>query len=62
MVTTLYDQFIAIFGEYTPTLGTDPVSGSGIDCINFGYIFSCLMAIVCMYGILRIIGGMFKRK
>lgn len=61
MLTTLYEQFIDIFGEYTPILGTDPVSGATIDCINFGYIFSCLMALVTMYGVLRIIGNLFRR-
>lgn len=61
MLTTLYEQFINIFGEYTPILGTDPVSGTTIDCINFGYIFSCLMALVAMYGVLRIIGNLFRR-
>lgn len=61
MLTTLYEQFIDIFGEYTPVLGTDPVSGTTIDCINFGYIFSCLMAVVVAYGVLRIIGNLFRR-
>lgn len=61
MLTTLYDEFINIFGQYTPVLGTDPVSGATIDCINFGYIFSCLMAVVVAYGVLRIIGNLFRR-
>lgn len=60
MLTTLYDEFITIFGEYTPTLGTDPVSGATIDCINFGYIFSCLFACVALYCILRIVGSLIK--
>lgn len=59
---TLYDEFIAIFGEYTPVIGTDPVSGASIDCINFGYIFSCIFACVALYGVLRIIGGLFKNN
>lgn len=62
MVTTLYEDFITIFGEYTPVLGTDPVSGNTIDCVNFGYIGSVLFAIVIAYGVLRIIGSLFKRK
>lgn len=62
MISTLYDEFIAIFGSYTPVIGTDPITGATIDCINFGYIFSCIMAVVCMYGILRIIGGIFSKK
>ena len=62
MISTLYDEFITIFGEYTPVIGTDPVSGTAIDCINFGYIGSVVMAIVCMYGVLRIIGNMFKKS
>lgn len=61
-MNTLYDMFIDIFGEYTPVIGTDPVSGSPIDCINFGYIFSCLFACVALYGVLRIVGTMFGRK
>lgn len=61
MVNTLYEQFINIFGEYTPVLGTDPVSGTTIDCINFGYIFSCIMAVVVTYGVLRIIGNLFRK-
>lgn len=61
-MNTLYDMFIEIFGEYTPVIGTDPVSGNSIDCINFGYIFSCLFACVALYGILRIVGTMFGRK
>jgi len=62
MINTLYDEFISIFGSYTPVLGTDPVSGATIDCINFGYIFCCIMAIVVTYGVLRIIGSMFSSK
>ena len=46
MITTLYDQFCQIFGTYTPVLGTDPVSGNTIDCINFAYIGSVLFALV----------------
>ena len=61
MVTTLYDEFINIFGEYEPIIGIDPVSGSTFDCINFGYIGCVLFAIVCMYCVLRIIGSMFRR-
>ena len=61
-MNTLYDEFINIFGEYTPILGADPVSGATIDCINFGYIFSCLMAVVVMYGVLRIVGCMFSNR
>ena len=62
MIETLYEQFIAIFGEYTPVIGTDPVSGATIDCINFGYIGSVVFAIVIAYGVLRIVGNMFKRS
>lgn len=62
MISTLYDEFIAVFGEYTPVLGTDPVSGNTIDCINFGYIGSCLFAIVIAYGVLRIVGNLFKKS
>ncbi len=61
MLTTLYDQFILIFGEYTPVIGTDPVTGSSIDCVNFAYIGSVLFALVVCYGILRIIGNLFRR-
>lgn len=59
---TLYDSFITVFGEYTPIIGTDPVSGASIDCVNYGYIASCLMAIVCLYGVLRILGTMFSNR
>lgn len=61
MLTTLYDQFCQIFGTYTPVLGTDPVSGNTIDCINFAYIGSVLFALVVCYGVLRIIGNLFRR-
>lgn len=62
MIDTLYTQFTNIFGTYEPIIGTDPVSGTSIDCINFGYIGSCLMAIVVTYGVLRIIGNLFSKK
>lgn len=61
MLTTLYDQFIDIFGEYTPVIGTDPVSGASIDCVNYAYIGSVLFALVVCYGVLRIIGNLFRR-
>ena len=61
-MNTLYDSFITVFGEYTPIIGTDPISGNSIDCINFGYIFSCIMAVVCLYGVLRIFGGFLTNK
>ena len=59
---TLYDDFITVFGEYTPVIGTDPVSGNSIDCINFGYIGSVLMAVICLYGVLRIFGGLLTNR
>lgn len=59
---TLYDEFITVFGEYNPILGTDPVTGNTIDCINFGYIGSVLMACICLYGVLRILGGLFSSR
>lgn len=59
---TLYDAFITVFGEYTPIIGTDPISGNTIDCINFGYIGSVLMAVVCLYGVLRIFGGLLTSR
>ena len=59
---TLYDTFITVFGEYTPVIGTDPVSGNSIDCINFGYIGSVLMAVICLYGVLRIFGGLLTNR
>jgi len=62
MIDTLYNQFINIFGEYTPVIGTDPVTGNSIDCINFGYIGSVLFAIVIAYGVLRIVGNLFKHS
>lgn len=61
-MNTLYDMFIQIFGEYEPIMVIDQVTEQTVDCINFGYIFSCLFACVALYGILRIIGSMFSRK
>lgn len=60
-MSTLYDSFITVFGEYTPIIGTAP-DGSSFDCINFGYIFSCLMALVCLYGVLRIFGSCISNR
>lgn len=59
---TLYDAFINVFGEYIPIISTDPVSGNTVDCINFGYIGSVLMAVVCLYGVLRIFGGLLTSR
>lgn len=58
---TLYTYFINVFGEYEPIQAVAQ-DGTVYDAINFGYIFSCLFALVVMYGILRIIGCMFSRK
>lgn len=62
MIDTLYTQFVSIFGEYTPVIGTDPITGYSIDCINFAYIGSVLFALVVCYGVLRIIGNLFKKS
>lgn len=60
-MNTLYDSFITVFGEYTPIEATAQ-DGTIYDAINFGYIFSCLMALVCLYGVLRIFGSCISHR
>lgn len=61
-MSTLYDAFILVFGEYSPIIVNDPVSGVPVEAVNWGYIFSCLMAVVCLYCVLRIIGGLLTNN
>lgn len=60
-MSTLYDSFITVFGEYTPieAIASD---GTYYDAFNFGYIFSCIMACICLHGVLRIFGSYISKK
>lgn len=60
-MNTLYESFITVFGEYTP-IEAVASDGSFYDAINFGYIFSCLMALICLYGVLRIFGSCISNR
>lgn len=60
-MNTLYDSFITVFGSYSPITAEAP-DGTFYDAINFGYIFSCLMALVCLYGVLRIFGSFINNR
>lgn len=60
-MSTLYDSFITVFGEYTP-IEAVASDGSIYYDVNYGYIFSCIMAAICLYGVLRIFGSCLTRK
>lgn len=61
MITTLYDDFVTIFGSYSPITGTD-YQGNPCEFTDWSYIFACGFALVVCYGVLRIVGNMFGRK
>ena len=60
-MNTLYESFINVFGEYTPIAAT-AADGTVYDAINFGYLFSCLMAAICLHGVLRIFGSCISKR
>lgn len=57
----IYDKFIAIFGEYAPTV-TVLADESEIVTINWGYVGSVAIFIILFYSLLRILGGIICAK
>ena len=64
MIDTLKYVITQIIGTYTPItyttyIGENEVSviPDGLAGVDFGFVISGLMLIVCIYGIIRIIGG-----
>lgn len=58
MVQTFTDFLESIFGTYSPILTYDSNTGEFLDSsINFGYICSVVVFLVCLGYLLKTIGG-----
>lgn len=58
MLQTFTDFIESIFGVYTPCEVIDSTTGQVIESsINFGYIASVVIFIICLYMLLKTIGG-----
>lgn len=59
MVQTFTDFLQSIFGVYTPITITDTTTGAVVDtCIDFGYICAVVVFLVCVWFVLKTIGGL----
>lgn len=64
MIDTLKTVLSNIIGQYTPISyvnenGIDVIP-DGLSGVDFGYLISGLLLVVCIYGIVRIIGGLIR--
>lgn len=59
-MTTIKDILISLFGEYEPLLDSNEEIITTIAGLDYPYILSVILFIVCVYGVLRIIGGLVR--
>lgn len=53
MNATLYEQFIEVFGEYSPIVSTDG-SGVSITTPDFAYIGMVAFSLILLWGVLAV--------
>lgn len=52
----------SVIGTYTPVTGNDGTVLHGIAGVNFEYIISGLLVVLCVYCVFKIIGGMICKN
>lgn len=53
-MNSLYDQFVSIFGSYSPIVSTDG-SGVTVTTPDFAYIGMILFSLIMLWGVLAIL-------